>query len=148
MYIVRLECTVVGLLEVAAAPVATHTIDHTNGRHNHVASAACMRPWSAEAVEVVVRQLLATKTETGIHMQSNWNNHTHIEKSDGANTSIRYSRCFFSSLLIRRYFENYYYYSRPAYNQREFDDRNWYYQPERYDDRPRYGDRNSAYDNR
>lgn len=46
----------------------------------------------------------------------------------------------------RFYYDNYYN-SRPAYGgqQREYADRNWYYQP---DDRQRYGDRNSAYDNR
>lgn len=55
---------------------------------------------------------------------------------------------FWSLLILPRYYDNYYYYSRPAnVGQREYEDRNWYYQPDRYDDRPRYGDRNSAYVN-
>lgn len=102
--------------------------------------------------EVVERRSEAIKTETGIR----------IGVGDRRNLKIywksKWQRIFqyitlgvfssFFSLSICRYFENYYYYSRPAYQQREYEDRNWYYQPERYDDRPRYGDRNSAYDNR
>lgn len=51
------------------------------------------------------------------------------------------------SLSLDRFYYDNYYNSRPSYGgqQREFADRNWYYQPE---DRQRYGDRNSGYDNR
>lgn len=53
----------------------------------------------------------------------------------------------------RPYYDDNVYYSRPMYpsgasgggSQREYVDRNWYLQP---DDRQRYGDRNSPYDNR
>lgn len=74
MCIVKPEPMVVVLWEVAAAAVevATRTIDHLNGRHNRVASVACMRPWSEE-VEGVVRLSVDIKTETGILNTSTMN---------------------------------------------------------------------------
>lgn len=46
-----------------------------------------------------------------------------------------------------RYFDQTYYNYRPAYGpQRENEDRNWYYQPDRYENR--YDNRHAPYENR